>query len=105
MASTPPIDGNFPSALLLELSVIALEAGKVIEAIYAGDFSVRHKSDDSPVTEADEAAEKVILERLRQLDSTIPVVSEEAASSSGPFVQPGKRFWLVDPLDGTKEFV
>ncbi|MBF0355514.1 MAG: 3'(2'),5'-bisphosphate nucleotidase CysQ [Alphaproteobacteria bacterium] len=105
MTALPPIDGNFPSETLLLLSEIAIEAGRVIEAIYASDFAVGHKSDESPVTEADLAAEKIILERLKQFDPSIPIVSEEAASAGHVPDHGIGRFWLVDPLDGTKEFV
>ncbi len=83
---------------------LALLAGREIMAIYATDFGSQTKSDLSPVTEADEAAERIILEGLAKLDSTTPVISEEAASAGRiPYV--AKRFYLVDPLDGTKEFV
>jgi 3'(2'), 5'-bisphosphate nucleotidase len=82
---------------------IAREAGGVIMAVYATDFAVRGKSDASPVTEADERAEAVIVQRLRALTPDIPIVAEEAvAAGHAPAV--GRRFWLVDPLDGTREF-
>ncbi len=82
---------------------IARAAGEVIMAIYATDFAVRGKSDASPVTEADERAEALIVQRLRALTPDIPIVAEEAvAAGQVPVV--GQRFWLVDPLDGTKEF-
>ena len=82
---------------------IAREAGDVIMAIYATDFAVRGKSDASPVTEADERAEAVIVQRLRTLTPDIPIVAEEAVAA-GQVPTVGRRFWLVDPLDGTKEF-
>jgi 3'(2'), 5'-bisphosphate nucleotidase len=72
-------------------------------AIYATDFAVRGKSDASPVTEADERAEAVIVQRLRALTPDIPIVAEEAVAA-GQVPEVGHRFWLVDPLDGTKEF-
>ena len=72
-------------------------------AIYATDFAVRGKSDASPVTEADERAEAVIVQRLRALTPDIPIVAEEAVAA-GQVPAVGRRFWLVDPLDGTKEF-
>jgi len=93
--------------LLAALRLIAERAGKVILAYYAEaeDIEIRQKEDSSPVTEADEAAEEVILEMLRTLTPDVPIVSEEAASSGHiPDVSSG-RFWLVDPLDGTKEFI
>lgn len=83
---------------------LAREAGAVIMAIYATDFAVRGKSDASPVTEADEAAERVILRGLAALAPDIPVVAEEEVAA-GRVPQVGRRFWLVDPLDGTKEFI
>ena len=93
--------------LLAAIRLIAERAGKVILAYYAeGDeVEVRQKADASPVTEADEAAEELILEMLRTLTPEVPIVSEEAASAGDiPDVTSG-RFWLVDPLDGTKEFI
>ena len=90
--------------LLDEVIHIARQAGDVIMNIYATDFTVRGKDDSSPVTEADEKAEAVILAALRQLTPDIPIVAEEAAAA-GEIVEPGDLFWLVDPLDGTKEFV
>ena len=83
---------------------LALQAGREIMAIYATDFGASTKSDLTPVTEADEAAERVILEGLAKLDPHTPVISEEAASA-GRIPQVGNSFYLVDPLDGTKEFV
>ena len=79
-------------------------AGRVIMAVYATDFAVRGKADASPVTEADERAETVIVEALQRLAPDVPIVAEEAVSA-GVAVEVGDWFWLVDPLDGTKEFV
>ena len=93
--------------LLADLRAIAERAGAVILEIYtqAEGFEVREKQDSSPVTDADEAAEAVILEALARLTPEIPVVSEEAhAAGHIPDISQG-RFWLVDPLDGTKEFI
>ncbi len=94
--------------LLAVLKIIAERAGKEILAYYVeGEAApeVRHKADDSPVTDADEAAEAFILEALAKLTPDIPVVSEEAASAGHIPEVSGGRFWLVDPLDGTKEFI
>ena len=86
------------------LADIARRAGREIMAVYATDFAVRGKVDTSPVTEADERAEALIVPALRALAPDLPVVAEEAvAAGHVPVV--GERFWLVDPLDGTKEFV
>jgi 3'(2'), 5'-bisphosphate nucleotidase len=86
------------------IAAIARRAGALIMRIYATDFTVRGKEDASPVTEADEAAEALILAELRALELRAPVVSEEAAAA-GRTPEIGRRFWLVDPLDGTKEFI
>jgi 3'(2'), 5'-bisphosphate nucleotidase len=93
-----------PTAKTKALVNLALLAGREIMAIYATDFCHRSKSDLSPVTEADEAAERIILAGLAKLDPATPVISEEAASA-GRIPQVSERFYLVDPLDGTKEFV
>ncbi len=93
-----------PSTETKALVSLALLAGREIMAIYATDFTAHAKHDLSPVTEADEAAEKIILAGLASLDPATPVISEEAASA-GRIPQVANRFYLVDPLDGTKEFV
>lgn len=93
--------------LLAVLKLIAERAGKVILAYYAEgkEIEVVTKEDSSPVTAADEAAEEFILEALAKMTPDIPVVAEEAAAAGNiPHVGAG-RFWLVDPLDGTKEFI
>lgn len=93
------------TAMLAALANLAREAGDLVMAIYATDFAVRGKGDASPVTEADEQAEALILAGLAQLAPGIAVVAEEAvAAGRTPGVQ-GGCFWLVDPLDGTREFV
>lgn len=84
---------------------IALKAGQKIMEIYETDFVVETKDDSSPVTEADTAAEAIIVPALASLEPTIPIVAEEAAAAGKvPDVGDGP-FWLVDPLDGTKEFL
>ena len=91
-------------AVLHQAERIAREAGALILAVYAGAFEVRGKADSSPVTEADEAAERCIVPALQALDPAVLVVAEEAAArGESPAV--GRCFWLVDPLDGTREFV
>lgn len=80
------------------------EAGAVVMQVYATDFAVRGKDDASPVTEADERAEALITPALQALAPEVPVVAEEAAAA-GQVPATGDWFWLVDPLDGTKEFV
>src|SRR5574343_1006997 len=91
-------------ALLESLVPLIREAGAVIMDIYATDFDVTKKGDDSPVTQADERAEAVILAGLAQLAPGIPVVAEEAVAA-GQIPEVSQKFFLVDPLDGTKEFI
>ena len=93
------------SELAHALRNLCMQAGRVVLDVYAGDFTVRKKADASPVSDADERAEAVILEGLARLAPGFAVVAEEqAASGVAPDVGDG-RFFLVDPLDGTKEFV
>ncbi|GAA0787857.1 3'(2'),5'-bisphosphate nucleotidase [Roseibium denhamense] len=86
------------------LNELAVEAGKVIMTIYAEPFEALDKSDGSPVTKADGAAEAIILQGLSNLFPGIPVVAEEAVEA-GDLPSAGDRYFLVDPLDGTKEFL
>ncbi len=88
-----------------ELAEVARHAGAEILKIYAGDFATTRKADQSPVTAADLAAEAVILPALRKLAPDIAIISEEDSQQSGLPTTAPDRFWLVDPLDGTKEFV
>jgi 3'(2'), 5'-bisphosphate nucleotidase len=93
-------------AKLLPDIVAAVEAASAeILAIYRSGFTVRTKADASPVTEADEAAERIILPRLAALLPGVQAISEEAQCSDQALHDCGARFWLVDPLDGTKEFI
>ncbi len=82
----------------------ALEAGRAANRIYASAFAVHTKADDSPVTAADQLAEEIILRQLQQHAPAIPVVAEEQVAA-GHVPQVGAQFFLVDPLDGTREFV
>lgn len=93
--------------LMAALRLIAERAGKVILQYYvdAEEIDVREKDDASPVTDADEAAETFILGALNTLTPHIPIVSEEAAAAGEIPEIDGDFFWLVDPLDGTKEFI
>jgi 3'(2'), 5'-bisphosphate nucleotidase len=86
------------------LARIALDAGKLIMEIYEGDFDFTKKGDDSPVTLADEKAEALILAALTKADPDLKVIAEEAMAA-GQMPEHGARFALVDPLDGTKEFI
>lgn len=85
---------------------IALRAGVAIMDVYASDFTIEKKEDASPVTEADRRAEGIILAAIRQeVTDEFPIVAEEeVAAGRMPSVE-GTPFWLVDPLDGTKEFI
>lgn len=83
---------------------IAERAGKAIMEIYQQDFSVYEKSDASPLTEADLAAHKLIVTALAEL-ADFPILSEESAAISWQERQNWETYWLVDPLDGTKEFI
>jgi len=82
----------------------ALAAGEAIMAVYAQDFDVRQKLDKTPVTEADLAAERIIVDMLSRAFPEIPIVSEELVDAEG-LPPSAPRFWVVDPLDGTREFV
>ncbi|QIG52292.1 3'(2'),5'-bisphosphate nucleotidase CysQ [Nordella sp. HKS 07] len=93
-----------PSPRLLALADLAMAAGREIMVIYAKPVVAREKADLTPVTEADEAAETIILAGLKAQDGGTPVISEEAAAA-GFIPKTGQRFYLVDPLDGTKEFL
>lgn len=86
------------------LARIAVEAGSVIDRFYRDGCAVAHKADHSPVTEADRAAEAVILARLHDIAPGLPIIAEEEAAA-GRIPEIGRIFALVDPLDGTKEFI
>lgn len=100
--TVPDIDHK---AVLDRILAIAREAGRVIMPYYEGDPIVGGKYDGSPVTAADHAAEAVIVPALRALTPDIPVVAEESVAAGEVPDVSGGRFWLVDPLDGTKEFI
>ena len=91
--------------LAASLREIAVHAGAAILTIYGEDFEVRAKDDASPVTDADERAEEVILAGLAEVAGSVPVVAEESASAGTVPDVAGRSFFLVDPLDGTKEFI
>ena len=90
--------------LVQQLIDVAIDAGAEILRIYDTDFSVRIKDDSSPVTEADEAAEAIIVAALARIAPEIAVVAEEAAAA-GRVPETAGQFFLVDPLDGSKEFI
>src|SRR6185295_3107523 len=92
------------SPFAAELARIAHDAGRLILKHYAGGTEVRAKADASPVTAADEEAEALILRGLTELAPEVPVIAEEA-TAKGRLPKVAERFFLVDPLDGTKEFL
>lgn len=91
--------------LASQVAELASRAGEAVLEVYAGDFEVQTKEDESPLTQADLASERLILEGLRELTPDVPVLAEE--SEALPFEERAgwQLAWLVDPLDGTKEFV
>jgi len=96
----PPLD-----TLRDATTTISEDAAREIMRIYAGDHGVRDKDDRSPVTDADHAAEAVILAGLRKLTPDAVIIAEEEVAAGRIPSLDGKAFWLVDPLDGTKEFI
>jgi 3'(2'), 5'-bisphosphate nucleotidase len=86
---------------------LAREAGRATMTFYdrPADAGVREKEDRSPVTLADEVAHRILVDGLRRIDPATPIVSEEAAAAEFEARRGWRRFWLVDPLDGTKEFI
>lgn len=95
-----------PQALAEPVVAIARRAGAAILAVYeSGDFDVAHKGDDSPLTRADLAAHTLIVAALHELTPGLPVLSEESAAVGFAERQQWPAYWLVDPLDGTREFI
>lgn len=88
-----------------QVMAIAETAGKAILEIYARDFQIDEKEDKSPLTEADLAAHHIIVDALAQLTPEIPLLSEESAETDFSERKGWQRYWLIDPLDGTKEFI
>jgi len=98
----PKIDQD----LLNRVAGIARRAGERILTVYETDFDVETKGDQSPVTEADRLAEALITEAIiNEIGTDAPIVGEEAAEANGLRQPDSPDFWLVDPLDGTKEFI
>lgn len=91
--------------MINELKQIIREAGSAILDYYDDDIEVTSKDDDSPLTKADMAAHYIIVDGLEQLDPNTPIISEEAQLPEYSKRKQWKKFWLVDPLDGTKEFI
>jgi 3'(2'), 5'-bisphosphate nucleotidase len=105
------IKPNYPllnidlAELIMPVVNLAIEAGENILTIYSSNFSVNHKNDNSPLTAADLASHECLVAGLRRLPGAYPVLSEESVEL--PFEQRRlwETYWLVDPLDGTKEFI
>lgn len=92
--------------MLNEVLKLARDAGQRVMAIYdAGESGAQRKVDGSPLTEADLASHHTIIAGLKQLTPDLPVLSEESAEVGYDARQHWQRFWLIDPLDGTKEFI
>jgi 3'(2'), 5'-bisphosphate nucleotidase len=93
------------NGLLDAIADIAESAGQAILEVYDSDFSVEAKDDASPITEADRRANEVIRAALAELPGDRPILSEEARTVPWPVRRDWREYWLVDPLDGTKEFI
>lgn len=91
--------------LTCEVAGLARRAGQAIMGIYAEDFAVHHKIDASPLTAADLAAHQIIVSHLARMDWVLPILSEESTYISWEERSRWQRYWLIDPLDGTREFI
>jgi len=91
--------------MIVDIINIALDAGEKVLEIYRGDISVELKEDNTPVTEADKRANEIICEGLKRLDPNYHILSEENKNIEYERRREWKYVWLVDPLDGTKEFI
>jgi len=94
-----------PTQLVDTINKIAQTAGERIMEVYATDFEVEQKADKSPLTVADMAAHETIVTGLKELNNDCPILSEESAKIPYSTRASWDRYWLVDPLDGTREFV
>ncbi|WP_303292786.1 3'(2'),5'-bisphosphate nucleotidase CysQ [Marinobacter sp. ST-43] len=92
------------SSILPDVIKIADEASEKVLHIYQSDFKVNYKEDRSPITAADIASHDIIVKGLRQISRDIPILSEEGAEISWEERKKWRRFWLIDPIDGTKDF-
>lgn len=92
-------------ALRRELLEGVSEAGEQVLGIYAQDFSVETKADDSPLTQADMTSHRALTAMLERLTPDIPILSEESEAIAFDTRRQWQRYWLIDPLDGTKEFI
>ncbi|MCG6575230.1 3'(2'),5'-bisphosphate nucleotidase [Pseudomonas sp. AF32] len=96
---------NYPHPLMAPVVRLALKAGEAILPFWRANVQVDHKADESPVTAADMAAHDVIVAGLKALAPDVPILSEEDADIAQGLRAGWQRWWLVDPLDGTKEFI
>src|SRR5699024_4345366 len=87
------------------LFAIAVAAGDEIETVQQGQFRIEEKEDDTPVTEADFRAHRLIKQQLAELSPRLPLLSEEGSNPLQAHEEQWPAYWLVDPLDGTKEFI
>ena len=92
-------------SLIEPIVALAEDAGRAILEVYSTDFDVQEKDDESPLTQADLAAHRCISKGLRSLTPDIPIISEESGLPDFSERRQWDRYWIVDPLDGTKEFV
>ncbi|WP_341582351.1 inositol monophosphatase family protein [Marinobacter metalliresistant] len=92
------------SSILPDVIKVADEASEKVLHIYQSDFKVSYKADESPITAADTAAHDIITHGLRTISRDIPILSEEGKDIPWEERKRWRRFWLVDPIDGTKDF-
>jgi len=94
-----------PRSLIEPIVTLARDAGHAILEVYSTDFDVQQKVDESPLTQADLAAHRRICDGLKALTPEIPIISEESGLPAFSERRHWRRYWIVDPLDGTREFV
>lgn len=94
------------SSLMIDVVEIGKLACDAINKVYSGDsFEVEHKADNSPITIADKNSHNILVDKLKELTPEIPILSEEGGDIDYAIRKNWSRYWLIDPLDGTKEFV
>ena len=94
-----------PADLIESVVTLSKSAGAAILKVYETDFDVEHKDDESPLTKADLASHRVIVAGLEALTPDLPIISEESGLPTFTERSAWDTYWLIDPLDGTKEFV
>ncbi len=92
------------SSILPKVIKVADEASEKVLHIYQSDFKVSYKDDESPITAADVASHEIIVKGLRNISPDIPILSEEGAQAPWEERKHWRRFWLIDPIDGTRDF-